>query len=96
MRIPKLRHHRASGQGFVELPGPGGVRRWVYLGKHGTPEAQAKYDQTIAEWLAAGRVVELSIPRESLTVTDVIASCWEHCKGEYARPMVRKPRPWVW
>jgi hypothetical protein len=48
--IPKLGLHKASGQAIVVIDG-----RDVYLGKHGTPEAQQRYDRIIGEWLQRGR-----------------------------------------
>ena len=49
-RVPSLRLHKASGQAYVVLNG-----KAVYCGKHGTTEAEQRYHQAIAEWLAAGR-----------------------------------------
>jgi integrase len=48
--VPALSPHKASGQGVVRLNG-----RDVYCGRFGTPECEAKYHHTIAEWLANGR-----------------------------------------
>ncbi len=48
--VPKLCHHKASGQAVVAIAG-----RDHYLGPFGSPEAQESYDRLIAEWLAAGR-----------------------------------------
>ena len=52
-RIPKLCHHKATGQGYVTLPGP--QSRVIYVGTYGTELAPEKYEQVIAEWLASGR-----------------------------------------
>ncbi len=49
-RTPKFRHHKASGQGFVELEG-----HRYYLGKFGLPETQEAYHRMAAEWIASGR-----------------------------------------
>ena len=49
-RLPKLRYHRASKQGVVELAG-----KQHYLGPHGSPECEAAYNKLIAEWLANGK-----------------------------------------
>ncbi len=49
-RIPKYRHHGATGRAVVTLSG-----REIYLGKFSTPESREKYDRLVAEWLAAGR-----------------------------------------
>jgi integrase len=49
-RIPKLSRHKATGQAVVRLNG-----KDVYCGRHGTAEAQAKYERVITEWLQRGR-----------------------------------------
>jgi integrase len=51
--VPKLRHHKASGQGGVVLDG-----KFLYLGKHGSPETRERYDRVVAEWLANRRHVD--------------------------------------
>jgi integrase len=50
VRIPKLCRHKATGQAVVRLNG-----KDVYCGRHGSPEAQAKYERLIIEWLQRGR-----------------------------------------
>jgi integrase len=52
-RIPKLTHHKASGQGVVRING-----KDVYCGPHGTPECKAKYLRAVADWEASGRKAE--------------------------------------
>ena len=47
--LPAYRLHRASGQAVVTLNSAD-----IYLGKHGTPESRRRYEQKLAEWLAAG------------------------------------------
>lgn len=49
-RIPKMTHHKASGQAVVRLS-----QRDHYLGNWGTNTAKAEYDRLVAEWLANGR-----------------------------------------
>jgi hypothetical protein len=46
-RIPKLTHHKASGQAVVRLSGSD-----CYLGPWGSRTARDEYDRRIAEWLA--------------------------------------------
>jgi integrase len=77
-RVPKLRHHKASGQAYVVLNGNA-----VYLGKHGTAEATEKYHQTIGEWLASGRA-RASEP-EHITVKEIVARYWRFAQGYYVR-----------
>ena len=48
--IPNYRHHKATGQAFVELGG-----RRFYLGKHGSKASREEYERRIAEYLANGR-----------------------------------------
>jgi integrase len=62
--VPKLQHHKASGQGRVLLDG----RHW-YCGKWGTPECKATYDRLVAEWLHNGRRLP-SPPKPSHSVSE--------------------------
>jgi hypothetical protein len=48
-RLPKYRHHKASGQAVVTLGG-----REVYLGRHGTAASRQAYRRAVAEFMAAG------------------------------------------
>jgi integrase len=48
--IPNYRHHKASGQAFVELGG-----RRFYLGKHNSKASREEYERRIAEYLGNGR-----------------------------------------
>ncbi len=45
--IPKLRHHKASGQGFVELNG-----RRHYLGRYELPKTRQRYHDLLQTWEA--------------------------------------------
>lgn len=47
LRIPKLCHHKATGQSYVTIHGE---RR--YLGKHGTTEAEGAYQRAIKQLVA--------------------------------------------
>ena len=73
-RIPKLRRHSA-GLAFVQLAG-----RRIYIGKHGSSEAEEKYHRLLAEWIAG----EHQLPGESdITVTEVCARFWRYAQGYY-------------
>ena len=48
--VPKYRHHKATGQAFIEL---GGHR--FYLGKHGSKASKEEYQRRLAEYLANDR-----------------------------------------
>ena len=43
-RIPAYRHHKGSGQAFVQIKG-----KRHYLGKHGSEESRERYKRIIAE-----------------------------------------------
>jgi hypothetical protein len=43
-RTPKLRLHKATGQGYAVLNG-----RYIFFGLYGTDEATREYHETIAE-----------------------------------------------
>lgn len=50
LRIPSLRHHKASGLAVVTLSG-----KDHYLGPWGEPAAQKRYESLIAQWIGGGR-----------------------------------------
>lgn len=82
---PSFRHHKASGQGFVELS-----KRRVYLGVYGRPETEERYHQTIAEWVANGR--ELVVAPDEITIVEMVARFWAYAK-RYYRSADGKPSP---
>lgn len=47
IRTPKLCHQKSSGLAYVTIRG-----KRKYLGKHGTPESEAKYQQEIHRLIA--------------------------------------------
>jgi len=57
-RLPSLFHHKHSGRSAVVLREPDGRRRTVYLGKHGSAEAQERYRELLAQ-LLAGKLVRV-------------------------------------
>jgi integrase len=77
--MPTLRHHKPSGQAFVELNG-----KRFYLGVHGRAETQQRYLATVAEWLANGR--ELPGSPEEFTITELCLAYWRYAKQWYRRP----------
>jgi integrase len=83
--IPKYRRQKRSKCGgggdlaFVEISGSR-----VYLGAFDSKESRTAYDRVIAEWLANGRRVE--VPRESLTVVELIERFWRHSREYYGQP----------
>lgn len=52
LKVPTVFHHKGTGQDAVCLRGPDGKRRMVYLGSHGSAEAQRRLREVLAEHLA--------------------------------------------
>src|SRR5438552_2747891 len=83
-RKPAYCLHKQSGRGLVVLNG-----RFVYLGKHGTPESLDQYDRVVGEWIARGRQSELAANpatpdgRGGITVAEVAAAFLNHARGYY-------------
>jgi len=75
-RVPSLRFHKASGRAYVVLNG-----KAIYCGPHGTDEADARYHQVIAEWLAAGK--QLPEDPNQITVKELVARFWAHAERYY-------------
>ena len=77
-RVPKYRHHKPTGQAFVELSG-----KRHYLGKHGTPASRTKYKTLIAEWEARGR--RPAVLPTDITVVELLAAFTLHAETYYRR-----------
>ena len=73
---PKLRLHKASGQGYVVLNGAA-----VYLGHHGKSETQRRYHQVIAEWLAAGK--QPKVQPAVISIKELLARYWRYATTYY-------------
>jgi integrase len=80
-RVPSYRLHRASGQAVVTLSGVD-----HYLGKHGTPASQERYNRLLAEWLASNRTLPPPRQINVLTVMELVAAYWGHAAVYYAGP----------
>ncbi|MEO1584817.1 MAG: site-specific integrase [Planctomycetota bacterium] len=81
--VPVYGHHKPTGQARVVLGG-----RHIYLGPYESPESREKYDRLIAEYLAAGRNVDLmpSITRrDRFCVIDLIAAFKDHAEAYYVK-----------
>jgi integrase len=66
VEVPRHRHHKASGLGFVVLSS---VQH--YTGRWGTVQSRAEYDRLLTRWIAGGRR-PLAGPRGGATVADVL------------------------
>jgi integrase len=85
--VPKLTHHKASGKAVVRLSGTD-----VYCGVFGTPEAKARYDREVAEWLARGRLpdptrqlLQAPSPTPALSVNEILLAYMRHAEQHYRR-----------
>ena len=78
-RVPKLCRH-ASGQAVVRLGG-----KDHYVGRFGTPAAQAQYDALIAEWLSRGRTLPVAENSE-LSINELVLAYWrQHVEPHYRK-----------
>lgn len=78
-KVPKLRTHKATGQGYVVLNGQA-----IYLGRADKPETERRYHQVIAEWLANDR--QPRVTPDQMTVKELIARFWLHAETYYRDP----------
>ena len=74
-KIPRMSHHRASGQAVVRLNG-----RDCYLGPWGSQTATREYDGLIAEWLATGRQATTG---SHFMVNQLIVTFWDYASEYY-------------
>ena len=79
-QVPKYRKHRASGQAIVSFAG-----KDHYLGPHGTKASHMLYDRLIAEFLSANRQIVEPALAQSITLIEVLAAFWSHCKIYYVK-----------
>ena len=82
-RIPSYRLHKPSGLAVVRLNG-----RDFYLGRHGSPESQNKYEQLVAEWLTNHQQIrdsDDSDPRPDLTLYELFLAYWRHAESYYRK-----------
>ena len=75
-RTPSFRHHKATGQGYVELVG-----KRIYLGRYDRAETREKYHRLLAEWIANGR--QLAADPDEITVSELLARFWVHAQTHY-------------
>lgn len=79
IRVPKLLHHKASGQAFVLLHG-----RHKYLGKWGAPETEIAYHTLMAEYTANGG--HIAPPPAEITCLELVNLYWQHVTEYYRKP----------
>lgn len=81
---PTLRHHKASGQGYVRVKG-----KFIYLGPYDDPAIDQRYAALCAELRAnAGRV---PIPAEDIVVHELCLDYLRFCENRYRDKRTGKP-----
>ena len=81
--IPKYRHHKGSGQAFVQIKG-----KRHYLGSYGSPKSHEAYKRKIAELAASPAAATAAInakAESAYTVLELAAAYWEFCQGNYRK-----------
>jgi integrase len=79
-RTPSYRLHKPTGQAVVTLAG-----RDIYLGRHRSVESLAEYDRLLAEWLASGRRLPVSVGGSDGTVNELMLAYIRHAEGYYRK-----------
>ena len=81
VRVPKYRHHKHSGQAYVELNG-----HFHYLGKFDSQSSHEEYKQLIAKYLAQKpTVLDDTPPAPTLTIEELILRYFRFAKTYYVR-----------
>jgi integrase len=93
-RVPKCRHHRASGQARVTING-----KDHYLGVWGSPESKQRYRKVLAEHLGkqprtiADELDDEGTDLAEVTIETVLAAYWQHASTVYVDRRTGKPTP---
>jgi integrase len=78
-QLPKYRRHKASNQAVVSLAG-----KEVYLGRWRSKESKQEYARIVNEYVARDRQPPPAA-KEEITVVELAAFYWSHCKRFYVR-----------
>ncbi|MEQ9408429.1 MAG: tyrosine-type recombinase/integrase [Fuerstiella sp.] len=81
MRIPKMQHFKPKNLARVRITGSDGKPTVIYLGPWGSDEAQQRYDEIIAKYLASSRnpdAVNVTLSRLCILYLD-------HCRQHYRK-----------
>jgi integrase len=78
-RLPRLRHHRASGLAVVSLNG-----RDFYCGPWRSKTSRLRYDQLIGEWLANQRRLP-DDNKSDFDINELIAAHWKFASTYYVK-----------
>jgi len=87
--VPKYRHHKGSGQAFVQVKG-----KRHYLGKWDSPESKERYSAFVGELAVRPSLPPSFLPGDNqITITEVCAVYWEHAQRYYCKN--GKPSGWL-
>lgn len=92
---PKICFHRASGQSIVMVRDADGRRRTIYLGRHGSMDAQERYRAALADLLEGKLVLKkarVRKPSDWPTVSQLAADFLVHARRFYRDPDQRVGR----
>jgi integrase len=78
--VPKYRHHKGSGQAFVQV---NGHRR--YLGKWDSPKSKERYAAFVAELAVRPTALPLTTLASAITVVELCAAYWDFAQGYYVK-----------
>ena len=78
--IPTYRHHKATGQAFIELEG-----RRFYLGKYGSKASKEEYERRLAEYLANGRKLPPTQTKTGISCQELSVHFLEWAEGYYVK-----------
>jgi integrase len=83
IRVPTLRHHKASGRSYVTIPG---TKKVVYFGPSGVIDTQLAYTKWAEEYIRenAGEI-KSKVPTKVHTWAGLLAWWLEECRREYVR-----------
>ena len=90
-KIPKLRHHKATGRAYVELSDPVTGQRWpVYCGNWGTAESRQRYLRATMEWEANNhRRTHTDDPTVATLCADYLRHAQAHYRSADGKPTSR-------
>jgi integrase len=79
-RVPSYRHHKASGQAFVEIKG-----HRYYLGKYESEESRETYHRYIAEYLASKAPPTKPTAEPEIELNVLLLAFWDFVKTRYVK-----------
>jgi hypothetical protein len=87
--VPKYRHHKGSGQAFVQVHG-----HRHYLGKWDSPQSKERYARFVAELAVSPTPQPTTTPVAELTVVEVADAYWRFAQ-QYYRKKDGSPSGWL-